>query len=467
MNIVGRLNLFGNALLFCFLAGFVILFSISVHNPLFWDSILLSGQYGLFYFENWGSKLFVPHDMAGYPPLWGYYLATCWKLFGKSLLVSHLAMLPFLVLLIFEIRRACLRWVKPEWRQWVLVLVLLEPTWLAQSTQVAPDLALIAIFWLIFNDFVVGKKMRPALFLSILMMLSPRGLLVGFGLILFGLTSGLGNRKTSLVTHFSPFLLPIALTLTWYAAHKIHFGWAGFDSGNDWGGLFSIVSVKGFIRNGLVLVWRFLDQGRVLVFGLGFLLCWMNRKSIEPNKYLLRILICLSIPLFPAFLIFENGVGHRYLLPFTTLLLFAFGQMVSSLNARQAILAFSFSFISLLSGHLWIYPEPIAKGWDATLAHLPYFHLKNQALAYLGDVKPNSIGSDFPNLRPPLEENLAGLSTSVFKQKALKSDSKVLYSNVFNGFSALDLDTLKRDFMIEKQWQSGQVKMILYVRKSK
>ena len=138
--------------------------------------------------------------------------------------------------------------------------------------------------------------------------------------------------------------------------------------------------------------------------------------------------------------------------------------MQSQVKARS-VLVFCFCFVSLLSGHFWIYPEPIAKGWDATLAHLPYFQLKQQALDLLGDVKPNSIGSDFPNLRPPSEEYLEGPSHSIFKQKSLGTDTKVLYSNVFNGFSELDMDTLNRDFTVAKQWKSGQVNMILYDRK--
>lgn len=464
-DIVGRLKMFGNALLFCFLVGFAILFIRASSHPLFWDSILLSGQYALFYFGHWGSDLFVTQEIAGYPPIWGYYLATCWKLFGKTLLVSHLAMLPFLVLFLFEVRRACQRWIKPKWQNWVLVLVLLEPTLLAQSTQVAPDLALLAFFWYIFNDWVEGATWRTAVFLCLLMLLSPRGLLVGLGLILFGVTFNREGRKRAISHSLPVILLPLLAAGAWYIAHKIHFGWAGFQSGNDWGGLFSFVSIQGFLKNVLVLVWRFLDQGRVLVFGLGLVLFWMNRKSLQINQTLIRLLICLSIASFPAFLIFENGVGHRYLMPFTSVLLFGFGQMVVQLNLRQAVVTFAFSFVALLSGHFWIYPDPIAKGWDATLAHIPYFQLKKEAVDYLKDAKPYSIGSDFPNLRPPAEENLEGSAITIFKQKELRSDNKVLYSNVFNGFSETDLDTLERDFNIEKQWQSGIVTLILYQRK--
>lgn len=464
-DIVRQLKAWGSALLFCFLVGFWFLFFISLRNPLFWDSILLSGQYGLFYLVHWGKELFVPQEMAGYPPLWGYYLATCWKVFGKSLAVSHLAMLPFLGLFGFEVRKACQRWINPQWKNWVLVLVLLEPTWLAQSTQVAPDLALLAFFWVVLNDQAEGGSWRAPFFLSLLMLLSPRGLLVGFGLILFGISSGKSEKKAFVPTFISLYLAPLALATFWYLVHKLHFGWAGFNTSNDWGGLFSFVSIKGFLKNLVVLAWRFLDQGRILVFGLGILLFWLNRKWIQTDKTLLRLLVCLSISLFPAFLLFQNGVGHRYLLPFTTVLLLMVGQVLSQLNIRQAVLAFSFCFVALLSGHLWIYPEPIAKGWDATLAHLPYFQLKKEAVAYLSDAKPSTIGSDFPNLRPPLEENLDGSAQTIFKPKILRTDNRILYSNVFNGFSEADLDTLKLDFSIEKQWQSGRVNMVLYQRK--
>jgi hypothetical protein len=37
----------------------------------------------------------------------------------------------------------------------------------------------------------------------------------------------------------------------------------------------------------------------------------------------------------------------------------------------------------LLSGNFWVYPDTMAKGWDATLAHLPYHHLRQKMRQYI------------------------------------------------------------------------------------
>lgn len=453
------MEFWGKLLAFCFLVALGILFLATIHNPLFWDSILLSGQYGTFYYLHFGRSLFVPAEMAGYPPLWGYYIALMWKLADRSLLTSHVAMLPWILIFIFQVNRAVHRSVDKIWRSWVWVLVLVEPVWLAQSTQVAPDLALIALFWLIFNDLEDRHWLRSSMVMCLLLLLSPRGLLAAVGLLFYAVIQERQNRAWLWV-----FLPPVLVAGSWYFIHKIHFGWSGYSSDNEWGGLFSIVSVRGFIKNVVVLVWRFLDQGRCIIFLVTGLIFWKRSELFSGTSSIWRLLACLAFVYFPAFLFFENGTGHRYLLPFTTLLILVSGQVISRLQVRSALLAFAISALGLLSGHFWVYPEPIANGWDSTLAHLPYFDLKNQALEELKMVRPQSVGTDFPNLRPVSEEYLKITETTLFKPKALRSDSLVLYSNVFNGFSEADRDTLKNHYQLQNAWKMGSVKMELYCR---
>ena len=61
---------------------------------------------------------------------------------------------------------------------------------------------------------------------------------------------------------------------------------------------------------------------------------------------------------------------------------------------------YGFMLLGLLTGHFWIYPDPVAKGWDATLAHVPYFGLRREAITYLDNkgIPLETVGSDYPNL---------------------------------------------------------------------
>ena len=55
--------------------------------------------------------------------------------------------------------------------------------------------------------------------------------------------------------------------------------------------------------------------------------------------------------------------------------------------------------VGLVSGNLWVYPESISQGWDASLAHTPYHSLRNEAIDSLEvlNIDVSEIASFFPN----------------------------------------------------------------------
>ena len=79
-------------------------------------------------------------------------------------------------------------------------------------------------------------------------------------------------------------------------------------------------------------------------------------KKTIPNS--LTIFRCISAVLLPLIIIYGGNNGAIISVP---LLLLA----------------------GLISGNLWIYPRNIAQGWDATLAHVPYYNLRIEAINYL------------------------------------------------------------------------------------
>ena len=70
-------------------------------HSFFWDTVQLASKHAHWYYENNFHYLFLPETInSGHPPLFGMYLAVCWQLLGKSLIVSHFSMLPFLLAII-------------------------------------------------------------------------------------------------------------------------------------------------------------------------------------------------------------------------------------------------------------------------------------------------------------------------------------------------------------------------------
>lgn len=118
----------------------------------------------------------------------------------------------------------------------------------------------------------------------------------------------------------------------------------------------------------------------------------------------------------------------------------------------------------LATGNLWVYPDKIAQGWDSTLAHLPYYKIRSQAIQYLNeqDVNFQNVQSFFPN-------------TATIDAIDLNNDQRfftdfnncceyVIYSNVFN-INDDDYEKVKTDYILVKEFKRGSLHMDICRRK--
>jgi hypothetical protein len=88
--------------------------------------------------------------------------------------------------------------------------------------------------------------------------------------------------------------------------------------------------------------------------------------------------------------------------------------------------------VGLVSGNLWVYPESISQGWDASLAHTPYHSLRNEAIDSLEvlNIDVSEIASFFPNYNKIDEIDLNENPKAFTK---FSNNSKyVFYSNIYN-----------------------------------
>lgn len=69
----------------------------------FWDTVQLGSKHAHYFYENNFKSLTLPNDIdSGHIPALGLYLAIVWKIFGKSLAISHIAMLPFVLGIFYQ-----------------------------------------------------------------------------------------------------------------------------------------------------------------------------------------------------------------------------------------------------------------------------------------------------------------------------------------------------------------------------
>jgi hypothetical protein len=111
---------------------------------------------------------------------------------------------------------------------------------------------------------------------------------------------------------------------------------------------------------------------------------------------------------------------------------------------------------------MWTYGHGISQGWDSSLAHYPYYKLRNEMISYIKDKKldPNKIGTDFPNVAGVNYIDLSNESWS-FAETDFKKNHYIFYSNVFNGFGKKQLKELKKWKQV-KIIESFPVKIILF-----
>lgn len=450
------------------------------NNLFFWDTVQLASKHGHFFFENDFSSLILPMEIdSGHLPAFGFYMAFCWKIFGKTLAVSHFSMLPFLLGVGFYLLRIGGFLVNEKKAPWLLLLCFADPVLAGQSVLVSPDVVLVC-FFLMGLHAVWVKKSDWLLMLSVigLGMTSMRGMMVAFGLFAFYMVLASARfrtlptfaKKTALffkkITPFVPGGL-IALAFLFY--HWQQTGWIGHHPESPWAPSFEQVGISGFVKNIAVLGWRMFDFGRV--FECLLLVLFAKRFFHKEKKLeqLLTLSIIIFIVTIPSQLMYRGLLAHRYFLPFFISLHLIVYYLLFEMSSQKSLFGIpkkwliSMVIFGLLSGNLWIYPKKISQGWDSTLAHIPWYEMIHRAQDYL--TKENilfaEVGTAFPNIGPREWYELDGRAEG-FKEKDFDQDCFILYSNIMNDFSDEEIDDLENDWQVIYQEERMGVCLIIY-----
>lgn len=417
---------------------------------------------------------------SGHFPAFGMYLAALWKIFGKSLAVSHLAVLPFLLGTYFFVWKIGYFFLGKSAAWLLAVFTFLDPVFAGQSVLVSPDLGVMCAFSAGLYAVLLRRKILLIFAAILLAALSMRGMMIVLSLYLFDLLTAviardfqpnadLRARVTFLCKRALPFVPAGLLSLAFLYAHYRHTGWIGYHADSPWAASFAKVNFSGFVKNCAVLVWRILDFGRVFLLSLGAVAFWFfypkMRQSTYPRKLLvLAALLCATVLcLTPSVLIHKGLLLHRYLLPIlfalnlTALYLF----LHSDFKKKKVWLLAA--FIGLATGNFWVYPRNVAQGWDATLAHVPYYELRREILDFIEEenIPLADIGSAFPNISGFKYTDLAE-GDGNFQKFDLTKNPYILYSNVMNDFSDAESAELADDWTKVKKAERGGVCFILY-----
>jgi hypothetical protein len=225
----------------------------------------------------------------------------------------------------------------------------------------------------------------------------------------------------------------------------------------------------GMLKNVAIIAWRLLDFNRFFEFFTLIILIrkfWRSKIKFQKTT-LLYLLLLLGLILFPTAIGYANLSAHRYFLPLMlTLHVFVYQLIVQSdwSRFRKITILLLIALLNLL-GNLQIYPRGISMDWDSTLAHLPYYELRREAVRDLEaeGVDFSLTGSAFPNLGVEEELELNG-DTRQFVPFNLETNQWVMVSNVYNDIQERDYRALEQQWQAWRRYERRGVWIILYHR---
>lgn len=457
-------------------AVFLLLTIISANHIFFWDAVQLASLHAHHFYENPGT-LILPDDLdSGHIPIFGYYLSLMWKIFGRNLPVSHFAIFPFLIGIVYQAYILIHRYIPKDFAYVSLMLFLADPTFLSQASMVSSDIALFFFFLLSLNAVLSNKRLLMTIGFLGLFAMSMRGMMISLALLFFDLYKNYDWKRKSfleLLKMSMPYLPAFLFAVIYFTIHYTVKGWFAYHPDSPWAGSFERVGLTTMIYNLGIMGWRIIDFGRIFLWVTAFILIIPRFKKFLADTKLREMIILailLTICLGYSFITYRYLQGHRYILPVFSIISLAVAYIIWN-YVHTRLFRFSvitFIVFALLSGNFWVYPEKVAQGWDSSLAHWPYFEMREDMINYMEThgIDYNEVASDFPNTtkRKYLELNDDD-SRHLFVD--LDQNKYVLYSNVYNNFSDEEIDRLKSEFIELKNDDFLGVFMILYKRPEK
>lgn len=454
---------------------------LSLNNCYFWDNIHYTPVFAHIFqngFSGSWSSIFTDQFIASlgfYPPLLGFITAILWKIFGYHLWVSHLFFLVWFFLLAYNLWKILLTIMPKGTIGWAFIIVMLEPTVLSQFSIASVDFILFTAFIISFRAIIENKRKLLFIGLFFLCGIHVRGLFAGAILMIVDYYFQYFMLKkqvqfTNIIKIATPYLIVFSLISTYFVVYLNAGG--GLIASSPYSTHYEQPGLAQIFRNIAVFSLRSLENGRFLIWGIGIMMLYLITKR-KLNKSYTKLIILFLVLHLGVYLVFifitQMPFCQRYFLPhYFTLTILAVLGIWEFISAKKAKIIFSVILLLEITGNLWIYPEIIAKSWDCTLAHLPYYELRAKCFNYIDsskiDYKDISAGFNLYGSREEIELRKNGklISNETVYNKYF------IYSNISNLNDSLILDFKNpKSWEPIKKFEKGFVNIIIYKRTCK
>ncbi|TCO08861.1 hypothetical protein [Natronoflexus pectinivorans] len=452
----------------------MLIFIISRNYFFFWDTISQISIPANWYFDNNFKSFWVPDESTtGHLPVLPLYVAFGWSLLGKSIVITNLLFVPFVIGIIYQLKSLSEKVFHDNivLQNLLMLLVLLDATLLSQLSMITPDTPHIFFYLLSINAILSNKRALLVFAVTLMGLVSMRGTMTIGGITIFYLLYQYSFKKLS-IREISTIIFPVFIVGIAYGLHYFTKGWVVHNiNSSNWSSSSELVDFSHLIKNIIVFNWQLADYGRIVLWFISFYGLYKiirNKQAFDNTTLILLVLIATQIIIwFPITIAHKNPFGHRYFLPIIVLLPFLTLHLIHKYFNKTHLLT-AISFIALTGGYFVVYPKKIAQGWDATPAHWSYYSLRKEMISYLDNqsIDKNNVSSFFPNLASSYHIDLDTINTFNFNRFNNLKSQYVFYSNVYNmSDEAIDLlfhsDSFKKKHILKK----GQVYIILFERK--
>jgi hypothetical protein len=441
----------------------------------FWDSVSTLSEPSLFLYDNRFSFVF-PADMVDDNLFLCTVMAGLWKTAGCSLAVSHGLFAGTGIMLIYQLYRLCKLLVPDKTiLPYVFLLVLSDPSLVTQSLLLMTDAVMLLFTVMSVRYLLENRRIALAVCAGLLSLLRVRGFClcagIGLGYYLHLLCRDKGKNPFHLAGYaFLPFLPAVLSFAGFYVFRYITAGGYYFTrEGGAWSSHYHFAGFGQLLKNMAVAGRCFLDYGRVFIW-VAFIALFFKAGGKRLFRFPIHIpcifFVSVSLCLWCVTLPLTNPIGFRYFIfPYMMFALIVGILLFSLLERKQAKIICILLIAGLWSGHLWIYPEKISNGWDATLAHLPYYGLRNEMLQYLDEnnMDYKETASFFPAFKSRRKIDLLPGDNRTFAPLDFQANRYILYSNIAN-WSDEDIEEINR-WVMEKEFRRGGVFIRIYRRK--
>ncbi len=440
----------------------------------FWDSIATLSIPAHFLFENNFSSVIFPHNMVDDNLALSSLLAFTWKIFGRTITVTHIFFIFTGIILIYQSYKLCKIFV-PDNKifPYIFLLFISDPALITQSLLFMTDTVMVLFAVMSIRYMLENKKIAFSLSILGLSLLRARGfcMCIGIGLSYYIYLLFQNNWRNFFKLLFSaiiPFIPGIVFFITFSVFRSVSTGssYYFFRENNPWAEHYHIVEFKHFIKNIAAAGRCFLDYGRCfiwIIFGIIFFRFGFKRvfkiDISTPGIILSSTLLCMLFVTIPV----TNPFGFRYFMLQYMFCALILGILLFRLLKQKWARTISICLIiGLWSGHLWIYPDKTPNGWDATLAHLPYYKLRQDALNYLdkNNIDFQTVGFFFPAESKGKYIELNNDERS-FAEFDTKKNKYIAFSNIANWNDEL-IDEITQHWILKKEFSRNSVFIRIY-----